>query len=63
LPAGGGVSDALVDHLVVIGDEATVATRLRELIDSGLDELLLTNLPVADPAGEWLRLVRLAGQL
>ena len=63
LPAGGGASDALVDNLVVMGDEATVATRLRELIDSGLDELLLTGLPVADPAGEWLRLVRFAGQV
>jgi F420-dependent oxidoreductase-like protein len=61
--AAGEASDALVDNLVVMGDEATVATRLRELIAAGLDELLLTGLPVADPAGEWLRLARFVGQL
>jgi F420-dependent oxidoreductase-like protein len=61
--AAGEASDALVDNLVVMGDEATVATRLRELIAAGLDELLLTDLPVADPAGEWLRLARFVGQL
>jgi alkanesulfonate monooxygenase SsuD/methylene tetrahydromethanopterin reductase-like flavin-dependent oxidoreductase (luciferase family) len=59
----GEVSDALVDNLVVMGDEAAVAARLRELLAAGLDELLLTDLPVADPAGEWLRLAHFVGQL
>jgi F420-dependent oxidoreductase-like protein len=59
----GEVSDALVDNLVVMGDEAAVAARLRELLAAGLDELLLTDLPVADPAAEWLRLAHFVGQL
>ena len=38
---------ALVKALVVAGDQAQVEQRLRELIASGLDELLLMLVPVA----------------
>ena len=41
-------SDALLDHLVVSGDEEAVAQRLRGLLDSGLDELLVMHVPGAD---------------
>jgi alkanesulfonate monooxygenase SsuD/methylene tetrahydromethanopterin reductase-like flavin-dependent oxidoreductase (luciferase family) len=63
LEADGSVSDALIDNLVVMGDEASVATRLNELLDSGLDELLLNGLPVADPATDRTRLIHLIGSL
>jgi len=48
---GSGV-DALVKELVVAGDEAQVAKRLQELLASGLDELLLMQVPVTDEARE-----------
>jgi len=37
---------------VVAGDSAHVEKRLRELLASGLDELLLMLIPVADEARE-----------
>jgi F420-dependent oxidoreductase-like protein len=63
LEADGSVSDDLVDNLVVMGDEAAVATRLSRLLESGLDELLINGLPVADPASERTRLIRFIGSL
>ncbi len=38
--AGAGMSDALVDALVVYGDEATVASRLRQIIAEGAGEII-----------------------
>jgi F420-dependent oxidoreductase-like protein len=63
LEADGAVSDDLIANLVVMGDEAAVATRLNELLASGLDELLLNGLPVADPATDRTRLIRFIGSL
>jgi len=57
------MSDALIDSLVVSGDEAAIASRLTELLAAGLDEVLVMHVPVADPEGEQVRLVRLLGQL
>ncbi|HEY0737878.1 MAG TPA: LLM class flavin-dependent oxidoreductase [Herpetosiphonaceae bacterium] len=59
----GQASDALIDSLVVMGDNDSVAVRLQELLDSGLDELLLTSAPVGDEAEERARLFDLVGQL
>jgi alkanesulfonate monooxygenase SsuD/methylene tetrahydromethanopterin reductase-like flavin-dependent oxidoreductase (luciferase family) len=62
--ADGLVSNDLIDNLVVMGDEAAVAARLRELLDSGLDELLLNGLLVGsreDAADEQNRLIRFIG--
>jgi hypothetical protein len=59
----GAVSDALVDALVAQGDEDAVAHQLHELLDSGLDELLLTVVPMGDVAAARTRLFRLVGQL
>ncbi|HEY0607024.1 MAG TPA: LLM class flavin-dependent oxidoreductase, partial [Herpetosiphonaceae bacterium] len=59
----GEASDALIDSLVVMGDNDSVAARLQELLDSGLDELLLTSAPVGDEAEERARLFELIGQL
>ncbi len=59
----GTMSDALVDSLVVSGDEAVIADRLTDLLAMGLDELLIMPIPLADPAGEPYQLARLIGQL
>lgn len=60
---GEGVSEALIEQLVVRGDEAAVARRLHELLDMGLDELLLTALPLGDVAEARTRLFQLVGRL
>jgi F420-dependent oxidoreductase-like protein len=61
-PDGTGV-DALVKALVVAGNEAQVEKRLRELITSGLDELLLMLVPVVDETRELAQLMRIIGSL
>jgi F420-dependent oxidoreductase-like protein len=58
----GTVSDALLDSLVVFGDEATVKARLTELLAQGLDELLIMQIPVIHPEEEQARLLQLVGQ-
>jgi hypothetical protein len=40
-----------------------VTAQLRSLLDSGLDELLLTNLPRGDTAAERTQLFQLVGRL
>jgi F420-dependent oxidoreductase-like protein len=57
------MSDALLDSLVVFGDEATIAARLTDLLAQGLDEVHVKPLPVARPEDEQARLARLLGQL
>ncbi len=59
----GSVSEALIEQLVVRGDQAAVSRRLGELLDGGLDELLLTVLPVGDAGAARSRLFQLVGQL
>jgi F420-dependent oxidoreductase-like protein len=59
----GNVSDALIDALTVMGQPAAVAARLHELLDSGLDELLLTSVALGDAPAERSRLFELIGQL
>jgi F420-dependent oxidoreductase-like protein len=61
--ADGSVSEALVDNLVAMGDESAVAARLDELLAAGLDELLLTVVPLDDEAAERTRLFGLVGRL
>jgi alkanesulfonate monooxygenase SsuD/methylene tetrahydromethanopterin reductase-like flavin-dependent oxidoreductase (luciferase family) len=63
VPSDGTLSDALLDSLVVFGDEATIAARLADLLAQGLNEVLVKPLPVARPADEQARLARLLGQL
>ena len=59
----GTLSDALLDSLVVSGDEATIMARLTDLLAQGLDELLVMPIAVADLASEQARLAALIGQL
>jgi hypothetical protein len=57
------VPDALVGSLIVSGNEATVAARFTELLASGLDELMVTLVPISDADNERERLMRLIGRL
>jgi len=57
------VPDALVDSLVISGNEATVAARFTELLAAGLDELNVALVPIIDAGDEQLRLMHLIGQL
>ena len=59
----GSMSDNLIDSLVVSGDEATITSRLTDLLASGLDELIVMPIPVVDPAVELERLMGLIGRL
>jgi hypothetical protein len=61
--ANGRLSNALVDSLVLLGDEDTVATRFKELLAQGLGELVVASIPVADERSELTRLMYLIGQL
>ena len=57
------VPDALLDNLVVSGNEATVAARLSELLGTGLDELMTSLVPVTGADDEYARLMNLIGRL
>jgi F420-dependent oxidoreductase-like protein len=59
----GNVSDALIDSLVIKGDEAAITARIDELLASGLDELLLTTLPLNDETVEREQVFELVGRL
>lgn len=61
--SGGVLSADLLDHLAVWGSDDDVAARLSELLDSGLDELLVTSVPVGDAAADEARLLRVLGEL
>ena len=61
--ADGSISDDLIDNLVVSGDEAEVAERLTQLLASGLDELLVYSIPVADAETDLKRLMHLIAEL
>jgi alkanesulfonate monooxygenase SsuD/methylene tetrahydromethanopterin reductase-like flavin-dependent oxidoreductase (luciferase family) len=45
----GAPSDALIDDVVVHGDGPAVAARLRDVLATGMSEVLVTLLPVGDP--------------
>jgi len=57
------VPDALVDNLVISGNEAAVAARFTELLAAGLDELNVALVPITDVGDEQSRLMYLIGQL
>jgi F420-dependent oxidoreductase-like protein len=61
--ADGTLSDDLIDNLVVMGDESTVTARLNELLASGLDELLVSLVPLEDGVNELTRTFDLIGRL
>ena len=59
------VPDALVDSLVISGNESIVAARLTELLAAGLDELMvsLVHTTGAGDDDEQTRLMQLIGRL
>ena len=57
------VPDALVNSLVISGNETTVAARFTELLAAGLDELNVTLLHITDASDEQSRLMHLIGRL
>lgn len=44
--------DALIDTLFVSGDAATIRDRLAAIQAAGIDDLLITHVPIHDPAAE-----------
>ena len=58
------VSDDLVEGLVIWGNEAAVAARLTELLEAGLDEIMVSLVPTAGKGDdEQIRLAHLIGRL
>jgi alkanesulfonate monooxygenase SsuD/methylene tetrahydromethanopterin reductase-like flavin-dependent oxidoreductase (luciferase family) len=57
------VPNTLVESLVISGSESAVAARFKELLDSGLGELMVTLVPIADAHDEQTRLMQLIGGL
>jgi F420-dependent oxidoreductase-like protein len=63
LTAGQMISESLVDSLIVSGNEDTVAVQFTKLLAAGLDELMVTLVPIKDAVDEFRRLMRLIGRL
>ena len=61
LGPNGEVTDALIDALVVSGDDQTIAGRLRERLERGPDELLVSLLPGPDRRADEDVLLRVLG--
>ena len=57
------VPDALVDNLIISGNESEVAARFKELLSTGLGELMVTLVPIIDARDEQTRLMHLIGGL
>ncbi len=57
------VPDALVDNLIISGNESEVAVRFKELLSTGLGELMVTLVPIIDAIDEQTRLMHLIGGL
>jgi hypothetical protein len=62
VPGAQGCND-LARALVINGNETTVRDRVQELLTSGLDELLLLGISIADEAKERRQLLHLVGSL
>ena len=57
------MTDDLVNNMIISGNEDTVATSLSKLLAAGLDELMVSLVPVVDEKYEQTQLMRLIGQL
>ena len=57
------VTDDLVNNMIISGNEDTVARSLTKLLDAGLDEIMVSLVPVVDEKYEQTQLMRLIGQL
>lgn len=59
----GSVPEGLIESLVIMGDENQVADGLRSLLDSGIDDVLISNFPVEGRHESDRRLMKLIGSL
>jgi F420-dependent oxidoreductase-like protein len=57
------VTDEFVNNMIISGNEDAVATSLTKLLDAGLDEVMVSLVPVVDEKHEQTQLMRLIGQL
>ena len=58
------IPDTLVGNLVISGNEATVSAQFTELMEAGLDELMISLVPTTVKVEEeQTRLINLIGQL
>ena len=57
------VTDDLVNNMIISGNKDTVATSLSKLLAAGLDELMVSLVPVVDEKYEQTQLMLLLGQL
>jgi len=57
----GEFSDGLLDHLIISGSDGEIAAQLTERLNIGLDEILVSHLPIGDVEAEEQRLMRLLG--
>ncbi len=61
--AGNSVSDALIDDLVVAGDDQEILQGVHERLDQGMDELILNLVPADDSRADEDALLRIVGRL
>lgn len=59
----GAMSDALIESLVIFGSPAAITERFKELLASGLDELLVMHIPVQHEERELHQLMHLIASL
>ena len=57
------VTDDLVNNMIISGNADTLATSFIKLLATGLDELIISLVPVVDEVHEQTQLMRLIGQL
>ncbi|HEY6534518.1 MAG TPA: LLM class flavin-dependent oxidoreductase [Candidatus Nitrosocosmicus sp.] len=57
------VPDSLVKSLVISGNELTIAAKFKELLSTGLSELMVTIVPILDMQAEQKQLMNLIGGL
>jgi len=64
ITAGQQIKEALIDNLIVSGDEKMVATKLIELLTAtGLDELMINFVPIKDAKDEFMRITHLISKI
>ena len=58
------VPDKLVETLLISGNEAMVSARLNKLLGAGLDELMISLVPILDSVEDeqQIRMMRLVGR-
>lgn len=57
------MTDDLVNNIIISGNEDAVATSLTKLMAAGLDELMVSLVPVVDEKYEQAQLMHLIGQM